>query len=128
MNLDYKEKYLKYKSKYLFANSLKGGKLTPEQIALKNELVALFNGGADFLKSIGSSTISGTITNHFKSNNELIIEKTLLLYTYFIYFSKKLENQDSKTKFFDTMFEHIFNSRINKEFFNSLITTYFDTL
>ena len=31
MNLDYKEKYLKYKNKYLLAKAQQGGTLTPAQ-------------------------------------------------------------------------------------------------
>ena len=39
MNLDYKEKYLKYKGKYLLAKLLKGGVLTQEQ----NEVIHILN-------------------------------------------------------------------------------------
>jgi hypothetical protein len=38
MNLDYKQKYLKYKNKYLFTKSLKGGVLTSDQQAIVNQI------------------------------------------------------------------------------------------
>ena len=38
MNLDYKQKYLKYKNKYLLAKAQQGGVLTPEQ----NQIIELF--------------------------------------------------------------------------------------
>ena len=42
MNLDYKEKYLKYKGKYLLAKSLKGGNLTKNQQAIVKKIVESF--------------------------------------------------------------------------------------
>jgi hypothetical protein len=42
MNIDYKEKYLKYKGKYLLAKSLKGGVLTKEQQEIVNEIKSGF--------------------------------------------------------------------------------------
>ena len=42
MNIDYKEKYLKYKSKYLLAKSLKGGNLTKNQQAIVKKIVESF--------------------------------------------------------------------------------------
>lgn len=68
MNLDYKEKYLKYKNKYLLAKSLKGGLLTDAQQEIINQIMEKFL-NQDFLNLM---TIIG-------SNNTLLTEEKIKL-------------------------------------------------
>ena len=100
---------------------LEDGELTQEQNNIKLELVALFNADTSFLKTTNASNITSIIKKHLLNNNELIIEKTFLLYMYltetFGPISPTLKNSKVKNDFLDTMFEHIFNSKINTDIF-----------
>jgi hypothetical protein len=65
MNLDYKEKYLKYKNKYLLAKTQQGGVLTPEQKKLvKENIIRLLNLTTEQLKGLNTSVIK----NNNKTN------------------------------------------------------------
>ena len=68
MNLDYKEKYLKYKNKYLLAKAQQGGVLTPEQ----NQIMELF------LKQ-GKQDLINLMTIIGSNKTELTEEKIKLL-------------------------------------------------
>ena len=77
MNLDYKQKYLKYKNKYLFTKSLKGGVLTQQSVA--NILIQ------NFTKPpiLPVDDLINRILTFYK-NNELFITKIRALYTYYL--------------------------------------------
>ena len=131
MNLDYKEKYLKYKNKYLLAKTQQGGVLTPEQKKLvKEQIIRIFNLTIEQLKGLNASAIN-TLTKQIIDNfdksddNSHIIEKTLLLHMYLIgSLGPTPINDSNKLKFLNAMLEYILNPEINQTQFYPLLQNY----
>jgi hypothetical protein len=130
MNIDYKEKYLKYKGKYLLAKSLKGGVLTPEQKNIvKENIIRIFNLTIEQLKGLSASVITIKIKQFIDTfdksdNNSHIYEKISLLYMYLIGIFGTIINDSNKEKFLNAIIEHILNHKINQTQFFSLLQNY----
>ena len=129
MNLDYKEKYLKYKSKYLLAKAQQGGTLTPAQKeSIKQDIINFFfKLTIEDLKKLEARVISHITSESIRkfddvTNNSHIIEKTLLLYMFLI--GNTPINDNNKLNFLNVMIEHILNPQINEKQFYSLLQTY----
>jgi hypothetical protein len=134
MNLDYKEKYLKYKSKYLLTKSQQGGVLTlVQKNIVKENIIIIFSLTIEQLKRLSASDIKMKIkeiidTFDKSGGNSHIYEKILLLHLYLIdtfgTFGPTIINDSNKEKFLNAMIEHILNHVIDQTQFFSLLQNY----
>ena len=111
MNLDYKEKYLKYKNKYLLTKSQQGGNY---------KLLQLFN--SELFKKLNDTDLEKIIKLHYenKDHQKLIISRAKILKIFLIDFKSffnDLKNPFSETNFIIKIKDFILDITITEELF-----------
>jgi hypothetical protein len=112
MNLDYKEKYLKYKGKYLLTKAHQGG---------NHKLSQLFN--SELFKTLSDIDLEKIIKLHYENEDEqkLIISKAKILKNFLIEFNSfenNLKNHQSKTAFILAIQRLILDIKIKEDSFS----------
>jgi hypothetical protein len=152
MNLDYKQKYLKYKNKYLFTKSLKGGVLTSDQQAIVKKITEGFVSE----KNLDTHNIQHYMDVIGKNATSLTQEKIELLFKWSVMdekeaptcfrfvttFDKQIESikqqlynsadNEENNEFFEKQLEELNKShaveieKMKKILYNKLLSTIFD--